>query len=156
MKLYHYHFQLITRNKRILQDLQIGKTNTSFLRVPFLAKHFSIFLYSSPDISSSEVLRHRPRNNKYYRKLLTNCNLWSQKNIFKFSTVKTSALHFSKVRNCDHSTWIYLNNINIQTAEKIKFIGFTFNEKLTWSHHINNLKNSFMFKWTKPKKIVTQ
>lgn len=70
---------------------------------------------------------------------LLNLEEWSKITGFKFSTLKTKAMLFTRKRNLNRPT-LKLYQQNIEYVDKLKFLGVTLDNKLNWSHHIVNLK----------------
>jgi len=67
-------------------------------------------------------------------------SLWAKNNGFKFSVSKTCAVHFHNQPGIHLSPNIMLNNHIIPYKPAAKFLGLTFDSKLTWRPHINNIK----------------
>ena len=65
---------------------------------------------------------------------------WALNNGFKFSTTKTVAVRFTKSRRQEMVPNLILNGELLPYKDEVKFLGLTFDKKLTWSSHINNLK----------------
>lgn len=80
---------------------------------------------------------------------------WSQQNGFRFSTDKTKAVHFCRVRNCDHHLNITLNNVNLLRDTKVRYLGLIFDQKLKWKDHINQLKHACFSKINLLKKLCS-
>ena len=59
---------------------------------------------------------------------------------FKFSTSKTSMLHFTK-QSILPPIELRLGNIRIQKSETVKYLGLMFGSKLDWKPHIQQLKS---------------
>ena len=64
----------------------------------------------------------------------------AQKNSFKFSTSKTSMLHFTKL-SIPHPKELRLGNIKFQMSETVKNLGLVFDSKLDWKARIQQLKS---------------
>lgn len=67
---------------------------------------------------------------------------WSNKNGFTFSFSKTKAVHFSLIPGLHLPPDLYLYNQLIEYKPTFKFLGMTWDNKLTWLPHITALKNS--------------
>jgi len=65
---------------------------------------------------------------------------WSINNGFKFSTSKTCAVHFHNQPGIHLSPDIFLSAHAIPYKPTAKFLGLTFDSKLTWRPHVNNIK----------------
>ncbi|KAL4148403.1 hypothetical protein QTP88_002656 [Uroleucon formosanum] len=70
-----------------------------------------------------------------------NCLLqWSKTSGFTFSPIKSQFIIFSK-KNIPYNPSLKMENTNIPRVFNIKILGLTFDSKLTWRTHINNIKN---------------
>lgn len=69
---------------------------------------------------------------------------WTAANGFNFSTEKTFATHFHKKRGLPTEPSLHLKNNPIVFKRTAKFLGMTFDQKLTWKDHIKLLKCSCM------------
>ena len=66
---------------------------------------------------------------------------WSIENGFKFSKTKTVAVHFCQLRTPHLDPESRLDGDIIQVVEKTKFLGLTFDHKLSFLPHILSLKS---------------
>lgn len=66
--------------------------------------------------------------------------IWADVNGFKFSPQKTVAVLFSLKRGIQIDPTLYLNEIALPVKQEHKFLGITFDRKLTFLPHINALK----------------
>nr|BDT63038.1 MAG: hypothetical protein [Trachysalambria curvirostris nimavirus] len=64
---------------------------------------------------------------------------WATYHGFKFSPNKSVAMHFRKRRGNFHPS-LFLGANPLQFVEEVKFLGLTFDPRLTWVPHIKNLK----------------
>lgn len=64
---------------------------------------------------------------------------WCDKNGFKFSPSKTTCVHFTTKRHTPEPI-LFINNSPIPVANEAKFLGITFDRKLTFRSHISQLK----------------
>lgn len=64
---------------------------------------------------------------------------WSAATGFTFSATKTKVIKFSRRRN-NHVPQISLNGAPLQVTDHLKFLGLTFDSKLTWKRHIEDTK----------------
>lgn len=91
------------------------------------------------------VLISRGKNMKTIQRNLQLClnaiETWSKNSGFKFSTHKSKCLLFSKQAD-EENPILSLHNKNIRYEPNIKFLGMTFDQKLTWGAHIKNLKQT--------------
>ena len=65
---------------------------------------------------------------------------WITQNGFKFSVDKTVCVHFHRQRNLYQEPRITMNNKNIKVSPTAKFLGLTFDNKLTFIPHIRELR----------------
>ena len=66
---------------------------------------------------------------------------WSIENGFKFSKTKTVAVHFCQLRTPHLDPELRLDGDIIQVVEETKFLGLTFDHKLSFLPHILSLKS---------------
>ena len=60
---------------------------------------------------------------------------FAQKNCFKFSTSKTSMLHFNKLSS-PSLIEVQLGNIRFEKSETVKYLGLVFDSELDWKAHV--------------------
>ena len=77
---------------------------------------------------------------RYLQKAIDSISKWTAKRGFKFSTSKTVAVRFTRSRREEVVPNLLLNDDILPYADEVKFLGLTFDKKLTWSSHIDNLK----------------
>ena len=65
---------------------------------------------------------------------------WTNANDFYFSTDKTSCVHFCRLRGILPDPEIFINRRQISVVDTCRFLGITFDKKLTFIPHILNLK----------------
>ncbi|KAG8284048.1 hypothetical protein J6590_108227 [Homalodisca vitripennis] len=65
---------------------------------------------------------------------------WCGRTGFTFSLPKTRCMVFSRLRSVDEPT-LFLKGQRITPCEEIKFLGLTFDRRLTWISHLKNLKS---------------
>ena len=65
---------------------------------------------------------------------------WADLNGFRFSTSKTVAVHFCRIRGAHPDPDIYLKGTRVPCVEETRFLGLIFDHKLTWAPHIKILK----------------
>ena len=63
---------------------------------------------------------------------------WAENHGYRFSNTKTKAIIFSRRERAIPSLKLY--NQEIPTEKEIKFLGLTFDSRLTWSSHIKRIK----------------
>ena len=66
---------------------------------------------------------------------------WSVENGFKFSKTKTVAVHFCQLRTPHLDPELRLDGDIIQVVEETKFLGLTFDHKISFLPHILSLKS---------------
>ena len=77
----------------------------------------------------------------YIQRAIESVTKWANDNGFKFSTSKTVAVCFSRRRTKEVPTTLKLNNCILPYSEEAKFLGIIFDKRLTWSSHVNILKD---------------
>ncbi|GBM97901.1 hypothetical protein AVEN_228336-1 [Araneus ventricosus] len=65
---------------------------------------------------------------------------WSLTNGFTFSVTKTAGVHFCRKRGLHLDPEIKLNDHVIPFESEIRFLGITFDKKLTFLPHVLNLR----------------
>ena len=65
---------------------------------------------------------------------------WAGKNGLRFSTSKTVAVHFCKIRGIHPDPDLYLNGQRIPCVEETRFLGLIFDNRLTWVPHLKSVK----------------
>lgn len=65
---------------------------------------------------------------------------WTHENGLQFSETKSIALHFCNLPKCTHQLRIKLNQSLLPTPDTAKYLGLTFDSKLTRQTHILYLK----------------
>lgn len=85
--------------------------------------------------------RHLPVLGRRLQRAINKIENWGTEHGFKFSTLKTVAVHFNPSRIRTQPPDISLANHPIPYSEQAKFLGLTFDHKLSWEPHIRNLKS---------------
>lgn len=67
---------------------------------------------------------------------------WTKHNGLSFSPQKTAAVLFRRTRKPQRPVQLYMNNTVLPTVPNHKFLGITFDEKMNWTPHINELYRS--------------
>ena len=65
---------------------------------------------------------------------------WADRTGFKFSSLKTIAVRFTRSRRIEPIPTLTMKGIIIPYEDQVKFLGMTFDKRLTWGPHIDNLK----------------
>ena len=65
---------------------------------------------------------------------------WADSHGFTFSSLKTVAVQFTRSRRNDPPPTLKLKDEIVPFEKEAKFLGMTFDSKLTWSSHIDRLK----------------
>jgi ribonuclease HI len=73
--------------------------------------------------------------------ILNKLQKWADQNGFKFSTSKTSCVHFCQKRKLHQDPVLTLGGSPIPVAAEVKFLGVTFDKKLTFIPHIKSLRD---------------
>lgn len=102
------------------------------VKCALFADDFTIFLSCSDLIKGQQTLQNT----------VDRLQNWSALNGIKFSSTKTTAVHFCKIRNCPNNLNITLKDSCIPTADSVRYLGLYFDNKLTWSTHVDALKKS--------------
>jgi ribonuclease HI len=66
---------------------------------------------------------------------------WVDKNGFKFSTSKTTCIHFCEKRKLHEDPFLTLNGSRIPISTETKFLGIIFDKKLNFTAHIRYLRD---------------
>ena len=77
---------------------------------------------------------------KYLQEAIDKVSKWADERGFKFSPQKTTAVQFSRLRRVEQRPKLILKGSIIPYEDQVKFLGVTFDKKLTWGPHINELK----------------
>lgn len=84
--------------------------------------------------------KHINTTAKLIQKSIDSLEIWSKENGLKFSSSKTSYMKFTRRRHSQNTPIIKLQNLELNEVLEQKFLGMTFDQKLTWQAHINHLK----------------
>ena len=76
----------------------------------------------------------------YLQKSINEVTKWAEENGFRFSSSKTVAVRFTRMRRIEAVPNLMLNDCIIPYEEQVRFLGIIFDRKLTWGPHIDNLK----------------
>jgi hypothetical protein len=71
---------------------------------------------------------------------LNNTNRWIEEHGFKVSIPKTKLIHFTRRRGPFQEPSLTMDNFPLPLVEEVRFLGLTFDRKLTWVAHIKDLK----------------
>ena len=76
---------------------------------------------------------------------MSNISYWFNSNKLSLNADETKFTLFHKVRQTDNIPLVLpslkINNTLITRVDEIKFLGFLFDENLTWKNHINLVDN---------------
>ncbi len=72
---------------------------------------------------------------------LKKINDWLKTNKLSLNIYKTKYMLFHTAQKQIDHLHIKINNINIDRVTHFNFLGFTINENLTWTDHINKIAN---------------
>ena len=82
--------------------------------------------------------------NASFKVFLKKIEEWCTENGFKFSSSKTVCLHFHKKRGTLPNPDLYLYGNKIRVVRETKFLGLTFDQKLSFVPHLKTLKTKCM------------
>ena len=71
---------------------------------------------------------------------LDNIQNWATQNGFKFSKSKTQCVHFCRLRKHHNDPELFISGSKIPVVDEAKFLGDTFDKKLSFLQHIKMLK----------------
>ena len=77
---------------------------------------------------------------RYVQKAINAVSKWAKMNGFKFSAIKTVAIRFTRCRRKEVIPNLKLDDMILPFADDVKFLGMTFDSKLTWAKHIDILQ----------------
>jgi hypothetical protein len=101
-------------------------------QIKLFADDTSLFLIVDDDQNTCRLQLNRD---------LERIDKWAKSWLVTFNPEKTKLLHISLKHNVNHPILIF-NNHQLEKVEAHKHLGITFNDKLTWTHHINNIFTS--------------
>ncbi len=67
---------------------------------------------------------------------------WVQERGFRFSSTKTVAMHFCRIRGVHPDPDLFLDGRRISCPQEVKFLGLTLDPRLTWVPHLRRVKGS--------------
>ena len=73
------------------------------------------------------------------QRAVNNIVIWSNEHGFTVSAAKTVAITFTRKRNIPNIR-LHLNNNAINFVRFTRFLGMYFDQRMTWTHHINHLR----------------
>lgn len=76
------------------------------------------------------------------KKTINTLTQWTKNIGFSFSAEKTKTIIFSRRRLPELTLNLYLDDKQIKIEDTVKFLGLTFDKRLTWLPHFKNLKTS--------------
>ena len=77
---------------------------------------------------------------RYLQRSINSITKWADNNGFKFSSVKSVAMHFTRSRRVEEIHTLTLKGDILPYEKEVKFLGMILDAKLTWSSHIDALK----------------
>ena len=84
--------------------------------------------------------RHLPSLGRRLQRAINTIENWATRHGFKFSPLKTTAVHFNPSRSRVQPPNLTLAMHDISYSNQANFLGMTFDHKLSWETHIKNLK----------------
>ena len=91
---------------------------------------FALYCTSSDAVSACRVLQ----------KAIDRVSNWADRTGFKFSSIKTIAVRFTRSRCTEIIPTLTIKGNIILYEDQVKFLGMTFDKRLTWGPHIDKLK----------------
>ena len=102
---------------------------------------------------------------RYLQRYINSITKWADNNGFKFSSVKSVAMRFTRSQHVEEIPTLTLKRDILPYEKEVKFLGMILDAKLTWSSHIdalrlkvktsmNILKVVFRFSWGADKKSL--
>ena len=88
---------------------------------------------------------HAARMSLIERKLQLAINAvsqWATERGFRFSSSKTVAMHFCRLRGVHPDPDLYLGNRRISCVEETRYLGLVFDSRLTWVPHLKYIKSA--------------
>ena len=73
---------------------------------------------------------------RHLQRALNKLQHWVDRNCFKFSSTKTVCVHFCRLRKAHPDPQLLLNGTLIPVVEQTKFLGLTFDMKLSFVPHL--------------------
>ena len=67
---------------------------------------------------------------------------WTDQHGFTFSVDKTHCVHFCRVRGIHPDPEIFINQQKISVLDSVRFLGITFDKRITFLPHILNLRTN--------------
>ena len=86
---------------------------------------------------------------------LSNVKMWLNKNKLTLNTDKTEVIFFGTKRKLKSfkDVSINYNNIPLKSKDKVKYLGVTFENTMSWKKHIKNLVHKSYFKLRKIRSV---
>ena len=71
---------------------------------------------------------------------IDHATLWAQKRNFNLSSSKSVVMHFCRLCGAHPDPDLYLNGQRLQCRDEVRFLGLTFDPRLTWVPHIRKTR----------------
>ena len=133
-----------------LYDQEMGVPQGSILSVTLFAlKINGIVNCINPGTESSLFVddfsaccrsKHIRSIERQLQQCLNKLQTWADENGFKFSKTKTVCIHFCNLRRIHFDPVLTIDNIAIPVVKEAKFLGITFDSKLSFIPHLRNLR----------------
>ena len=92
------------------------------------------------DMAAWAIQKQEKRAEKLIQKYLDSLSEWCNKWKIKLNPSKTQVGLFTNSNNTKEIT-LNLGRVPLTVSNEIKFLGLTFDRKLTWRHHIDNVRH---------------
>ena len=92
------------------------------------------------DMATWAIQKQEKRAEKLIQKYLDSLSEWCNKWKIKLNPSKTQVGLFTNSNNAKEIT-LNLGRVPLTVSNEIKFLGLTFDRKLTWRHHIDNVRH---------------
>ena len=80
---------------------------------------------------------------RHLHKQLKKLEKWADKNGYRFSTSKTSVVHFCRQHKCMRKPELEIYGKRIEVKDEARFLGVIFDRKLSFLPHIKDLKRTY-------------
>jgi len=92
------------------------------------------------DLSISFSAARMPLIERKLQLAINRVSSWANKRGFRFSSSKTVAMHFCRIRGVHPDPDLYLENKRVSCVETTRYLGLVFDNRLTWLPHFRYVK----------------